>query len=143
MIISRQSTVKFDSLCTVPQSGTCLNKQKKTDFIRPIDIRYCSLAWPACLVLVAGRHLAVAPRSGAKQNFYCTEAGLLNKRLMLSSSFRCDQIYKYKIYNFGHTLLCYLSPTQMFNELASVYYITLNSKCEAQRVSKKNLKNCG
>jgi hypothetical protein len=38
-------------------------------------------------------------------------AGLLNKRLMLSSSFRCDQIYKYEIYNFGHTLLCYLSPT--------------------------------
>jgi hypothetical protein len=38
-------------------------------------------------------------------------AGSLNKRLILSSSFRCDQIYKYKIYNFGHTLLCYLSPT--------------------------------
>ncbi len=26
-----------------------------------------------------------------------TEAGLLNKRLMLSTSFRCDQIYKYDI----------------------------------------------
>ncbi len=39
------------------------------------------------------------------------EAGLLNKRLMLSSSFRCDQIYKYDIYDFGHTLLCYLSRT--------------------------------
>jgi hypothetical protein len=39
------------------------------------------------------------------------EAGFLNKRLMLSSSFRCDQIYKYEIYNFGHTLLCYLSRT--------------------------------
>jgi hypothetical protein len=38
-------------------------------------------------------------------------AGSLNKRLMLSSSFRCDQIYKYDIYNFGHTLLCYLSLT--------------------------------
>ncbi len=38
-------------------------------------------------------------------------AGSLNKRLMLSSSFRCDQIYKYEIYNFDHTLLCYLSPT--------------------------------
>ncbi len=46
-------------------------------------------------------------------------AGLLNKRLMLSSSFRCDQIYKYEIYNFGHTLLCYLSPTLMFNELTT------------------------
>jgi hypothetical protein len=40
-----------------------------------------------------------------------TVAGSLNKRLMLSSSFRCDQIYKFEIYNFGHTLLCYLSPT--------------------------------
>jgi len=39
------------------------------------------------------------------------EAGSLNKRLMLSSSFRCDQIYKYEIYNFGHTLLCCLSRT--------------------------------
>ncbi len=28
---------------------------------------------------------------------------------MLSSYFTCDQIYKYEIYNFGHTLLCYLS----------------------------------
>jgi hypothetical protein len=37
------------------------------------------------------------------------EAGLLNKRLMLSSSFWCDQIYKYELYDFGHTLLYYLS----------------------------------
>ncbi len=39
------------------------------------------------------------------------EAGLLYKRLMLSSSFGCDQIYKYELYEFGHTLLCYLSRT--------------------------------
>jgi hypothetical protein len=39
------------------------------------------------------------------------EAGLLNKMLMLSWSFRCDQIYKYELYDFGHTLLCYLSWT--------------------------------
>ena len=59
-------------------------------------------------------------------------AGSLNKRLMLSSSFRCDQIYKYKIYNFGHTLLCYLSPTEMFNELASGKVDLLNrSSCLA------------
>ncbi len=49
-----------------------------------------------------------------------TEAGLLNKSLMLSSSFRCDQSYKYELYDFGHTLLCYLSRTLMFNKLASV-----------------------
>ncbi len=40
-----------------------------------------------------------------------SEAGLLNKRLMLSSRFRCDLIYMYEIYDFGHTLLCYLSWT--------------------------------
>jgi hypothetical protein len=49
-----------------------------------------------------------------------TEAGSLNKRLRLSSSFWCDQIYKYEIYNFGHTLLCYLSLTLMFNKPTSV-----------------------
>ncbi len=50
-----------------------------------------------------------------------SEASLLNKGLMLSSSFRCDQIYMYKTYDFGHTLLCYLSRTQMFNKPTSVF----------------------
>ncbi len=53
----------------------------------------CSLAWPACLVLVvynvARNCLALVPKSGAKEIFYCT-----------------------------------------------VYFITLNSNCEAQRASK-------
>jgi hypothetical protein len=39
------------------------------------------------------------------------EAGLFNKRLMLSLSFRCDQIYMYEVCDFGHTLLRYLSRT--------------------------------
>jgi len=39
------------------------------------------------------------------------ELGLLNKRLMLTSSFRCDQNYKFELYDFGHSLLCYLSRT--------------------------------
>ncbi len=34
---------------------------------------------------------------------------LVEQKLMLSSSFRCDQIYNYQRYEFGHTLLCYLS----------------------------------
>ncbi len=33
--------------------------------------------------------------------------GLQSKKLMLSSSFRCDQIYDCQRYDFGHTLLCY------------------------------------
>jgi hypothetical protein len=39
---------------------------------------------------------------------------------MLSSSFRSDQIYKYEKYDFGHTLLCYLSQTWMFNNPVAV-----------------------
>ncbi len=45
-----------------------------------------------------------------------TEAGLLNTRLMLSSSFRCDQIHNCHIYEFGHSLLCQLIRTQLFNK---------------------------
>jgi hypothetical protein len=45
------------------------------------------------------------------RHLFSPEASLLNKRLMLSSSFRCDKIYKYETCNFGHTLLCYLSQT--------------------------------
>jgi hypothetical protein len=51
------------------------------------------------------------PRKNKVDIFRAPEAGLLNKRLMLSSSSRCEQIYKYEIHDFGHTLLCYLSRT--------------------------------
>jgi len=30
----------------------------------------------------------------------------VEQKLMLSSNFRCDQIYKNERYDFGHTLLC-------------------------------------
>ncbi len=50
---------------------------------------------------------AVKKENTAKQS----KASLLNKGLVLSLSFRCDQIYKYEVYIFGHTLLCYLSQT--------------------------------
>ncbi len=36
---------------------------------------------------------------------------VVEQMLMLSSCFKCDQIYKYRRNGFGHTLLCYLSPT--------------------------------
>jgi hypothetical protein len=38
------------------------------------------------------------------------------KKLMLSYSFRCDQIHNCLTYIFGHTLLFYLSQTWMFNK---------------------------
>ncbi len=40
---------------------------------------------------------------------------LLNKKLLLSSSFRCDQIHSCQRHNFGPTLLCYFSQTLVFN----------------------------
>ncbi len=39
--------------------------------------------------------------------------------LMLSSSLGCDPINKYEKYAFGHTLSCYLSPTEMFSKPTS------------------------
>ncbi len=50
----------------------------------------------------------------------------VEQKLMLSSSFKCDQNYKYERYYFGHTLLCFLSPTSMFNKpTTEVYTINL------------------
>ena len=38
----------------------------------------------------------------------------VEQKLMVSSSFRCYQIHNCHRLDFGHTLLCYLSRTQMF-----------------------------
>ncbi len=46
----------------------------------------------------------------------------VEQKLMLSSCFRRDQIYNCRRYDFGHTLLCYLSLTLMFNKPASEYF---------------------
>ncbi len=69
----------------------------------------------------------VRPKTAAKQEllFNKLASGLrgqfVEQKLMLSSSFRRDQIYKDERYDFGHTLLCYLSRTFMFNKSTSVY----------------------
>jgi hypothetical protein len=63
------------------------------------------------LLISGGSTLVDSSNCNPKLKGLGPEAGLLNKRLMLSSSFRCDQIYKYDLYDFGHTLLCYLSQT--------------------------------
>ncbi len=69
----------------------------------------------------------VTPKATAKQEllFNKLASGLrgqfVEQKLMLSSSFRRDQIYKDERYNFGHTLLCYLSRTWMFYKPTSVY----------------------
>ncbi len=60
---------------------------------------------------------SVAPKAAAKHellfNKPASEASLLNKRLMLGSSIRCEQIYQYELYDFGHTLLCYLLKSDL------------------------------
>jgi hypothetical protein len=35
----------------------------------------------------------------------------VERKLMLSSNFKCYQLHDCKRYDFGHTLLCYISPT--------------------------------
>jgi hypothetical protein len=44
---------------------------------------------------------------------------LVEQKLILSSSFRCCQIHNCHRYDFGHTLLRFLSRTKMFNKLTS------------------------
>ena len=39
----------------------------------------------------------------------------VEQKLVLSSSFRCDQSHICHCYDLGHTLLCYFSQTWMFN----------------------------
>jgi hypothetical protein len=48
--------------------------------------------------------------SADKKNKKMLRGRFVEQKLMPSSSFRCDLIYKYDTYDFGHTLLCYLSP---------------------------------
>ncbi len=43
----------------------------------------------------------------------------VEQKLLLSLSFRRDQIYKRQRYDFGHTLLRYLSRTWVFNKPTS------------------------
>ncbi len=52
----------------------------------------------------------VTPKAGAKHELLFNKPAS-EQKLMFSSSFRCDQIYKYEIYDFGNALLCYLSWT--------------------------------
>jgi hypothetical protein len=44
----------------------------------------------------------------------------VEQNLMLICSFRCDQDHNNQVYVLGHTLLCCLSPTYVFNKVASV-----------------------
>jgi hypothetical protein len=55
-----------------------------------------------------------------------TEVSLMKQKLMLSSSFRCDQIHKCYRYDYGHTLLRYLDVQQTeSNEICgNIFFFT-------------------
>jgi hypothetical protein len=59
----------------------------------------------------------VTPKAGAKSELL--SSGSLNKMVILTHSFKCDQMYTYGGFNYGHTLLCCLSKTYMFNKPTS------------------------
>ncbi len=61
---------------------------------------------------------------------------------MLSSSFRCDQIYKYEKYDFGHTLLCYLSRTYMFNKPTRGRFVEQKLMLNSNFRGDQNNNNC-
>ncbi len=44
-------------------------------------------------------------------NLYSLYGQFAELKLILSSNFRCDQIYSYEWYDLGHTFLIYLSQT--------------------------------
>ncbi len=88
-----------------------------TKFIIVIDMSLVTLSCATYVRLRCSTNPPLGLRLGSRPFILshltaeATEASLLNIRLMLSSNFRCGQIYKYEIYDFGHTLLCYLSQT--------------------------------
>ncbi len=45
----------------------------------------------------------------------------VEQKLVLSCSFGRDQIHHYWRYDFGHTSLCYLSQTQIFNKPTHIF----------------------
>jgi len=49
-------------------------------------------------------------------SFCSTNWPLVEQKLILSYRFSCDRILNRPIYEFGHTLLRYLSPTSLFNK---------------------------
>ncbi len=55
----------------------------------------------------------------------------VEQKLMPSSSFRCYQMHICHRYDFGHTLLCYLSWTWMFNKPTSGASLLIKSSCLA------------
>jgi hypothetical protein len=61
----------------------------------------------------------ISKKISTKSAFDKVTGRFVEQKLKLSSNFRCDQNYKNERYDFGHTLLCYLSPTWMFNKPTS------------------------
>jgi len=65
--------------------------------------------------------------------------GFVERKLVLSFSFRCDQIQERNCYEYGHTLLCYLRQTWMFNNpiwsrfVGQKLVLSFSLRCEQSR----------
>jgi hypothetical protein len=78
--------------------------------VQSFQVVFDMLAFSQCIVakwmfvLILKRCICILQNTGR----------FVEQIVMLSSSFRCNQIYKCKRYDyFGHTLLCYLNPNQV------------------------------
>jgi hypothetical protein len=65
--------------------------------------------------------ILVMPKAEAKSELLFYKPGF-EPKLMLSCSFKCDQIHSSHSYELGNTLLWSLSPTSMFDKPASNYF---------------------
>ncbi len=64
--------------------------------------------------------ILVTPKAGAKDELFSTNRlQFVEQMFMLSSSVGCDPNFKYERCDFGHTLLCYLSLSNMFHKPTS------------------------
>jgi hypothetical protein len=69
-----------------------------------------------------------------------TYGQFVEQKLMLSSSFMCDQNDNFERHYFGHTLLFYLSQTRMFNKPTSGGYKHTSLQHKTVIYTKKSFK---
>ncbi len=76
------------------------------------------------------KFIIVTDMSETQQTHLCSQFG--EQKLMLSSSFRHEQIQNCQRNYFCHTLLCYLSRTQRLNKPTSEAGVLIKGSCLAR-----------
>ncbi len=77
----------------------------------PLNERFCDAFFPQKPIFA----LVKKQVSWSQSHFYTISGRFVEQKLMLSSSFMCNQIFKCQRYNFGHTyvgLKCLTNPPQ-------------------------------